>query len=100
MPAFIYDELATVGHPVALQLRQAQVSGLTAVWRRAILPAGHAGRGSLPARCDRKWFETTFCGGADCASVAEAGAECGGIWPHVTALMMYDPLALLAGASS
>lgn len=27
LPAFIYDELATVGHPVALHLRESQVRG-------------------------------------------------------------------------
>jgi len=105
VPAFIYDELATVGHPVAIRLRQSQIASLTAMWRKACLPPGHAGRGGLPARCDRQWFEKIFCGGADLSSVAMAGEEAGegggiseggGIWPHVTALNMYDPLAMLA----
>ena len=45
-----------VGHPVAIRLRQSQIASLTAMWRKARLPPGHAGRGGLPTRCDRQWF--------------------------------------------
>ena len=42
---------------MAIRLRQSQIASLTAMWRKACLPPGHAGRGGLPARCDRQWFE-------------------------------------------
>ena len=100
LPAFVYDELATVGHPVAQRLRQSQMNSLNILWRKACLPPGHKDRGSLPERCNRKWFEQAFCGGADLSAVAAAAAgnreDEGAVWPHVTGLNMYDPLALLA----
>ena len=40
---------------MAIRLRQSQIASLTAMWRKACLPAGHAARGGLPARCDRQW---------------------------------------------
>lgn len=38
VPAFIFDELATIGHPVALRLRATQERTITDLWRRASLP--------------------------------------------------------------
>ena len=40
---------------MAIRLRQSQIASLTAMWRKACLPPGHAARGGLPARCDRQW---------------------------------------------
>jgi uncharacterized membrane protein YgcG len=92
VPAFIYDELASIEHPIALRLRATQVGAIEALWRRAALPKGHADRRGLPGRCDRGWFQRTFCGGVDLSSLP-ANAS---IWPHVQSFIMYDPLALLA----
>ena len=55
VPAFIYDELASIEHPIALRLRATQVGAIEALWARAALPSGHADRRGLPDRCDRKW---------------------------------------------
>ena len=38
VPAFIYDELATLGHPVALRLRESQLKSISDLWRRVRLP--------------------------------------------------------------
>lgn len=54
------DELAMLGHPIALQLRQRQVSELDALWHRASLPADDPARQGLPAMRDRRWFATQF----------------------------------------
>ena len=92
VPAFIYDELAVIGHPIALRLRSTQEQSITGLWRRASLPAGHPNRLGLPDRCDRSWFAKSFCGGAD---LSEIPADVESIWSQITAFNMYDPLALL-----
>jgi len=92
VPAFIYDELASIGHPVALRLRSTQEKSITGLWHRASLPPGHVDRRGLPDRCDRKWFAKSFCGGADLSSVT---ADTPSIWSQVSAFNMYDPLAML-----
>ena len=46
-------------------------------------------RAGLPARCDRGWFEATFCEGAAVADGAD-------VWSYVSTFNMYDPLALVA----
>lgn len=38
VPAFIYDELAALGHPVALRLRESQLKAITSLWHRTGLP--------------------------------------------------------------
>jgi len=95
MPAFIFDELATIGHPVAYRLRENQIKSTTDVWRRCNLPEGHEARLGLPGRCNRAWFAKLVCGGADLSSIA-ADAP---IWPYVTTVAIYDPLCLLATIS-
>eukprot|EP00928_Gymnodinium_smaydae_P005401 TRINITY_DN11843_c0_g1_i2.p1 TRINITY_DN11843_c0_g1~~TRINITY_DN11843_c0_g1_i2.p1 ORF type:complete len:727 (+),score=154.17 TRINITY_DN11843_c0_g1_i2:276-2456(+) len=92
MPAFIYDELATIGHPVALRLRENQIRSTTDLWHRCGLPDGHPDRKRLPGRCDRAWFAKQVCGGADLSTLPADAA----IWPYVTTTAIYDPLCLLA----
>ena len=50
VPAFIFDELATIGHPVALRLRATQERTITDLWRRASLPPDDPKRHGLPVR--------------------------------------------------
>ena len=51
----------------------------------------------MPARCDRKWFAETFCGGEVCLdSIADSVAAGRSVWPFVSRLMAYDMLAMLA----
>ena len=78
-------QLATIGHPIAMRLRATQEQSITGLWRRASLPAGHPGRLGLPDRCSREWFATSFCAGADLASVP---ADATSIWPYVSAFNM------------
>lgn len=94
VPAFIYDELASLGHPVALRLRESQRKAIDALFKRAVLPKEDPGRLGLPERCDRSWFSQTFCGGAELASVGSDDGR--SVWPYVTSLVMYDALALLS----
>jgi CRP-like cAMP-binding protein/tetratricopeptide (TPR) repeat protein len=92
LPSFVYDELATIGHPVARRLRDGQIASINALWRRARAPVGDtAERKGLPGRCDRAWFSATFCGGA---VLDDVGPDA--IWPHVQSFNFYNPLTLLA----
>merc|ERR1712048_1126062 len=93
-PAFIFDELATIGHPVALRLRENQIKSTNEFWQRCNLPDGHADRLGLPSRCDRAWFAKQCCGGADLSSVQPDAP----IWPYVTSVSIYDALSLLAAS--
>ena len=90
LPSFVYDELATLGHPVALRLRESQCAALQAMWRCATAPTGHPLRRGFVG--DRAWFARTFCGGADLAAVSEDRH----IWPYVKEFNLLDPLGLLA----
>lgn len=92
VPAFIYDELGALGHPIAIRLRESQLKAISALWRRVTLPIGHKDRDELPARCDRAWFSQTFCSGANLDAVAGEQS----VWPYITSLVMYDPITLLA----
>ena len=95
--AFVYDELAMVGHPVASRLRESQVRTFDELWRKASLPPGHEGRRPLPERCDQAWFCSKFCGGVDHLESVKSAATAGrGVWPYVSDIYAYDALALLA----
>ena len=63
VPRKFYDDLADTGHPVGIKLRDSQKGSIESLWKRANMPAGHADRGTLPARCDKEWFCNTFCKG-------------------------------------
>ena len=120
LPAFMYEELAAIGHPAAVRLRDAQMEAARRLWLRAAAPAataeasaamdepvgtGHDGhdaqarthlpsasRRGLPDHLDRAWFARTFCGGATALDGVPAGAA---IWPHIQSLTTAAPLALL-----
>jgi len=97
-PAFIFDELASTGHPIALRMRDAQIQAMASLWRRSCLPLGHEDRQGLPSRCDRKWFADKFCGGTNLSSLQLDDAT--KIWPHITSLALYDPLAVVVACPS
>ena len=84
VPAFIYDELATIGHPIALRLRNSQYKSISSLWQRASLPHGDANRLGLPDRCDRDWFAETFCDGTDLTGINNETP----IWPFVASFNM------------
>ena len=122
LPAFVYEELAAIGHPVAARLHDAQIDAAQALWERAAAPTAptaapdgatapsaaaddgaaaddaqarmlaSAARRGLPAHLDRAWFARTFCGGATALDDVPAGAA---IWSHIQSLTTAAPLALL-----
>lgn len=91
IPRGIYDRMAALGGSIGQHLCHVQRSSIERLWQRACAPEGSPARGGLPARCDRGWFCSTFCGGAG----GESGAS-DSIWDCVISFNMYDPLALVA----
>jgi hypothetical protein len=90
LPSFMYDELATLAHPVALRLRESHRAALQALWRCASAPHGHPTRRGFAET--RAWFSRSFCGGADLSAIGEDRH----IWPYVKEFNLLDPLGLLA----
>ena len=86
-----YDDLAQTGGPIGWRLRNMQRATIESLWVRACAAGDAPERQGLPARCDKAWFLTTFCGGA---GTERNAAE--PIWDLVTSFNMYDSLALLA----
>jgi inosine-uridine nucleoside N-ribohydrolase len=65
MPREIYDHMAHTGSPIAVRLRTAQRTSMEALWTRTAAPVGDHARMGLPPRCDRAWFQDTFCSGRE-----------------------------------
>jgi len=91
-PRTVYDDLASTGSPIGLRLRVSQCAGIDQLWRRANTTDPGVRKG-LPARCDRRWFVDTFCGGNH-IPLSRSGED--SIWDGVTGFMQYDTIALLA----
>ncbi len=94
VPRIVYDELAELGSPIAWRLRAQQRSAIESLWSRAV-SEGEARLG-LPARCDRKWFLSTFCAGGDGQVRGQSRQADDPIWDLVDGFMQYDTIALLA----
>ena len=97
VPSFFYDELAALGHPVALWLRSRLTKAVVQLWehcRQSSSPA--EGSAGSTAAHDRTWFANKFCGGS---TIPEGVSEPAEIWQHVTSLGLAGPLALLAAHS-
>lgn len=90
VPRSIYDEMAGTGHPVGIRLQKAQKEAIEELWRRANLPAEDKTR-QLPARCDKNWFCTTFCGGEGLDRSATDT-----MWEYIKTLNLYDPCAMVS----
>jgi inosine-uridine nucleoside N-ribohydrolase len=90
LPRETLDALARTGHPIGRWLRDMSQEAFTSLWERANLPVDNTKR-SLPARCDRKWFLTTFCEG-------EPIQEGESVWRYIKKISVYDPIAMLACA--
>lgn len=87
--------MAETGSPIGLHLQQSQSASIERLWRQACAPLGSEIRGSLPSRCDKAWFCSTFCGGA-----GQDRDGTSSIWDLIVNFNMYDPLALLAALPS
>jgi len=92
LPRETLDTLGETGHPVGQWLKNVSEEGFNSLWERSNLPADDPSR-ALPARCDRAWFITTFCGGEQ----VQPGDP---IWPHIKSISVYDPIAMLAVSPS
>lgn len=91
VPRSVYDEMSDTGHPIGKRLLEAQKKAIEELWRRANLKADDAGRHGLPARCDRQWFLTAFCGGKGADKKPEDS-----IWDLIETFNLYDPATLVA----
>lgn len=91
VPRSIYDQMAETGHEIGIRLRDAQRQAIQELWQRACLDPDDPKRLKLPPRCDRAWFDKTFCGG-------QAGDRRGedSIWEVVQTFNLYDPVTLVA----
>jgi len=63
VPRATYDLMEATGHPVGVKLNVASKRLADAFWQVVSLPAGHPGRGKLPARWTRQWYVNAFCDG-------------------------------------
>lgn len=91
VPRAIYEEMAATGHPVGVRLLAAQKMAIEELWARACMPADAAARQGLPARCDKAWFCSAFCGGQGTDRAATDS-----IWDIVQTFNLYDPCTLIA----
>lgn len=85
-----YDGLGATNHEVGKRLRATQRRSIEGLWARVNLPGNDPDRIGLPARCDRAWFEKTFCD--------KPIPESGQVWDSITKLPVYDAVAGLASA--
>ena len=90
LPRSIYDDMAATGSPIGVHLQGAQRRSIEQLWRRACAPEGSDARSGLPARCDKAWFISTFCGGQ-----GEQRTGSDSIWDLIVSFNMYDPIALV-----
>ena len=95
VPPFLFDEIASTGHPVATELRKASYRSVQAVWALLNQPLGSDARQGLPAECDHKWFSRTFCGGRDLGAL-QGEEDKALIWPYISAVGIEETLAILA----
>jgi len=94
MPFYLFDDMACGAGTLFQQVRETHQNEIRLLWSRVRLPWGHRDRADLPARCDVRWFSTTFCGGSDLTHVSPQAD----ILPHLNTLMLHDVLTMLACA--
>ena len=64
MPRGLFDVLLELCGPFGATLGQELRDSMQALWQRACAaPDDEKTRRNLPTRCDRRWFESTFCAG-------------------------------------
>lgn len=92
VPFEIFNEMSQTGNPIGEHLATIQKDRFRELWGKANALEGHPNRGDLPARCDRNWFITTFCGGTDPSD--------NDIADYIVEVAWYDPINLLAGVDA
>lgn len=90
MPYSIFDAMAKTGSPIGVRLYEQQATRLRELWAKANAEVGSFERGDLPARCDRNWFMSTFCGGRD------PGDD--DVLPYMAEVAWYDPMNYIASS--
>mmetsp|Transcript_118612 Transcript_118612/g.187848 ORF Transcript_118612/g.187848 Transcript_118612/m.187848 type:complete len:802 (-) Transcript_118612:145-2550(-) len=88
VPRATCDVLASHGGEIGRFLCDTCKQGFVDLWKQACENEGSPNRGSLPTRCDRHWFLSTFCAGRQ-------PADDGDIWNQIVSFNAYSPLALL-----
>lgn len=83
-----YNGLGATENPVGERLKATQQRSIEGLWERVNLPADDPNRLGLPGRCDRAWFEKTFCD-----QPVPEGAP---VWDSISKLPVYDAVAGLA----
>lgn len=88
--ASFYQDLGQSAVAKAMESRQDDAQ--REMWRLVNLPLGHPDRGTLPGRCDREWFVSTYCNGTDPGDVEDIITTDN----YSGKLTMYDPLNVAA----
>ncbi|MCA9776635.1 MAG: nucleoside hydrolase [Candidatus Eremiobacteraeota bacterium] len=83
-----YNGLGDTGNPVGERLKATQRRSIEGLWERVNMTADDPNRLGLPGRCDKAWFEKTFCDGP-----VPEGSD---VWDSIARLPVYDAVAGLA----
>jgi len=90
-----YDDLATFDSPIGKRLCAAQAHSIQHLWRRVFLESNDPKREGLPPYCNKAWFLKTFTNNQDDTKNLTQNDK---VWPYVTKINAYDPIAMLAAA--
>jgi hypothetical protein len=90
IPKAVYDDLAALGHPEGIRLRDMQRAALLDIWKQLHLPADSPER-SFNRLLTVEWFCNFFLGGE--GSQLSAADD---PWPLVKDLAIYDAVTVLA----
>merc|ERR1712008_194364 len=82
-----FDAAASHGGALGKTLCSIMHQGTQELWRNVNTPVGRA----LPARCNREWFQRTFC-----SSTSSLPSKDEDIWPAVEKFRVYSCLGLCA----
>lgn len=88
-----YQKLAATKSPVGERLNKAQPESIKHLWRRVFLQPDDIEREGLPDYCTPEWFIKSF---TDLKFEDTKLTVDDDVWPYVTKLNAYDPIALLA----
>eukprot|EP00930_Biecheleria_cincta_P092740 TRINITY_DN8275_c0_g4_i1.p1 TRINITY_DN8275_c0_g4~~TRINITY_DN8275_c0_g4_i1.p1 ORF type:complete len:802 (-),score=104.89 TRINITY_DN8275_c0_g4_i1:41-2335(-) len=88
VPRALFDMLRDHCGSVGQSVCDVQRKSVEALWDKANAPPGSSKRGNLPERCDRAWFLSTFCNGAEFD-------DSRGVWDQMASFNVYSPLTLI-----
>lgn len=88
-----YELLAKEDSPIGKRLCAAQAESIRHLWYRIFLDVNDVKREGLPPYCNKEWFLKTF---TDNTGKAQHLSQNDDIWPHITKINAYDPIAMIA----